>query len=199
MSDEKENGKNGKIEVFPFIEGKIIDLVAPNSKWAELKCKWKNDPKVRHYSRNAFPRSLDDVKKRFEAVPDGHGHIRDYVGFVMYHKRDKRPIGEIGLNRIDWLNRHANIFAMIGEPEYWGKGIVGEAAQLVLKYAFTELNLHKIRASVFTPNKRSFRAAEKLGLNKEAVVKEEIYVDGKYYDIHKWGLTKDEWLKKNKI
>jgi len=199
MSDEKENGKNGKIEVFPFIEGKIIDLVAPNSKWAELKCKWKNDPKVRHYSRNAFPRSLDDVKKRFEAVPDGHGQIRDYVGFVIYHKRDKRPIGEIGLNHIDWLNRHANIFAMIGELEYWGKGIVGEAAQLVLKYAFTELNLHKIRASVFTPNERSLRAAEKLGLNKEAVVKEEMYVDGKYYDIHKWGLTKDEWLKKNKI
>ena len=69
----------------------------------------------------------------------------------------------------------------------------------MLKYAFTELNLHKVRASVFTPNKRSLRAAEKLGLNKEAVVKDEIYVDGEYHDIHKWGLTKEEWLKKNKI
>ena len=88
---------------------------------------------------------------------------------------------------------------MIGEPEYWGKGIVGEAAQLVLRYAFTELNLHKVRDSVFSPNERSLRAAEKLGLNKEAVVKQEMYVDRKYQDIHKWGLTKDEWLKKNKI
>ena len=103
MPEEKESGKNGKIEVFPFIEGETIDLVAHNSKWAELRCKWKNDPKVRQYSRNLWPRSLDDMKKRLEAVPDGHGHghIRDYVGFVMYHKRDKRPIGEIGLNRID--------------------------------------------------------------------------------------------------
>ncbi|MBY9014305.1 MAG: GNAT family N-acetyltransferase [Candidatus Lokiarchaeota archaeon] len=196
MPEEKEKCKE-EIEVFPFIEGKIIDLVAQNSKWAELICKWRNDPNVRHYSRNAWPRSLGDVKKRFETIQDEFGHTRDYVGFIIYHKCDKRPIGEIGLNRIDWVSRHANIFAMIGEPEYLGKGIVGEAAQLVLKYAFTELNLHKIKAGVFTPNERSLRAAEKLGLNKEAVVKEAMYVDGKYHDIHKWGLTKEEWLKKN--
>ena len=197
MPEENENSQE-RIEVFPFIEGKIIDLVAYNSKWAELKCKWRNDPKVRQYSRNIWPRSLDDVKKRSEIVPDGHRHTRDYVNFIIYHKRDKCPIGDIGLNRIDWISRHANIFAMIGEPEYWGKGIVGEAAQLVLKYAFTELNLHKVRAGVFTPNERSLRAAEKLGLNKEAVTKEAIYVDGKYHDIHKWGLTKKEWIEKNK-
>jgi len=197
MSEENENNKD-KIEVFPFIEGETIDLVVHNSKWAELKCKWKNDPKVRHYSRNIWPRSLDDEKKRFEAVPDGHSHTRENVGFIIYHKRDKRPIGDIGLNRIDWVNRHANIYAEIGEPEYWGKGIVGEAAQLVLRYAFAELNLHKVRAGVFTPNERSHRAAEKLGLNKEAVVKEAMYIDGKYHDIHKWGLTKEEWLKRKK-
>jgi len=198
MPEQKANSKE-EIEVFPFIEGETIDLVAENSKWAELICKWRNDPKVRHYSRNAWPRSLDDIKKRFETVPDGHRHTRDKVGFIMYHKRDKLPIGDIGLSRIDWVSRNANIFAMIGEPEYWGKGIVGEAAQLVLKYAFTELNLHKVEAGVFTPNERSLRAAEKLGLNKEAVVKEAMYVDGKYHDIHKWGLTKKEWLEKNKL
>ena len=196
MPEEKESSKE-EIEVFPFIEGKIIDLVVQNSKWAELKCKWRNDPKVRHYSRNEWPRTLDDVKKKFETVPDKH--IRDKVDFIIYHKHDKCPIGNIGLSRIDWVSRHANIFAMIGEPEYWGKGIVGEAAQLVLRYAFTELNLHKVKAGVFTPNKRSLRVAEKLGLNKEAVTKEAIYVDGKYHDIHKWGLTKKEWLEKNKI
>ena len=195
--EEKKEDKEKKIEVFPFIKGDTIDLVAQNSKWAELICKWRNNPKVRQYSRNMWPRRLDDVKKRFETVPDRH--TRDNVGFIIYHKRDKCPIGDIGLNRIDWVSRHANIFAMIGEPEYWGKGIVGEAAQLVLKYAFTELNLHKVKAGVFTPNDRSLRAAEKLGLNKEAVVKEAIYVDGKYHDIHKWGLTKEEWLKENKF
>jgi len=199
MPEEIARSKE-EIEVFPFIEGKTIDLVAHNSKWSDLKCKWRNDPKVRHYARNIWPRSLDDVKKRSETVPDGHRHTREYVGFIIYHKRDrdKRPIGDIGLNRIDWVNRHANIYAMIGEPEYWGKGIVGEAAQLVLRYAFAELNLHKVRAGVFTPNERSLRAAEKLGLNKEAVVREAIYVDGKYHDIHKWGLTKEEWLKRKK-
>ena len=197
MSGEKENSKNSKIEVFPFIEGETIDLVAQNSRWAELICKWKNDPEVRQYARNEWPRTLDDVKKKFETVPDKR--IRDKVDFIIYHKHDKCPIGNIGLSRIDWVSRHANIFALIGEKEYWGKGIVGEAAQLVLRYAFTELNLHKVKAGVFTPNKRSLGAAGKLGLNKEAIMKEAIYFDGEYHDIHKWGLTKKEWLEKNNI
>ncbi|MHA1461351.1 MAG: hypothetical protein ACTSO8_07710, partial [Promethearchaeota archaeon] len=86
MPEDKEKGRE-EIEVFPFIEGKIIDLVAHNSKWADLMCKWRNDPKVRQYSRNMWPRSLDDVKKRFETVPDRHRHTRDWVGFIIYHKR----------------------------------------------------------------------------------------------------------------
>ena len=44
MPEEKDKNKE-EVEVFPFIEGETIDLVAQNSKWAELICKWRNDPK----------------------------------------------------------------------------------------------------------------------------------------------------------
>ncbi|GAJ23275.1 unnamed protein product, partial [marine sediment metagenome] len=43
----KQDDKQDEIEVFPFIEGERIDLVAGNSKWAEIQCKWNNNPKVR--------------------------------------------------------------------------------------------------------------------------------------------------------
>ncbi|GAH98179.1 unnamed protein product, partial [marine sediment metagenome] len=106
------------------------------------------------------------------------------------HKHAKRPIGSIGFNHINWVSRNANIFLTIGEPEYWGKGIAGEASRLMINYGFTELNLHKIFAGVFTPNTRSLRAAEKLGFEKEGVLKEEMYVDGEYHDVHKFALFK---------
>ena len=116
---------------------------------------------------------------------------------MIYHKQEKRPIGSVGLDSINWVSRNANLFAIIGEPEHWGKGIAGEACALVIKYGFTELNLHKIHAGIFSPNNRSLRAAEKLGFEKEAILKEEIYIDGKYHDNHRFSLLKRDWKMKD--
>ena len=198
MTEQKENKQDDKqdeIEVFPFIEGDRIDLVAGNSKWAEIQCKWNNNPNVRHYARNMWPTTLEEVKKWFE--PPADRHTRDHVVFTIYHKGDKCPIGFVGFGRINWVNRNANIFGSIGEPEYWGKGIIGEATKLLIKYGFEELNFHKIYAGVYSPNARSLRAAEKLGFEKEGVLKEQQYVDGKYHDEHKFSLFKRDWMKAN--
>jgi len=193
MTEEKKD-KEDKIEVFPFIKGEIIDLVAETSKWANLICKWMNNPKVRHYSRNIWPRTLEEIKKKYENSPDRH--TRNNVNFIIYHKQVERPIGIVGLDEINWVSRDAKLFALIGEPEQWGEGIAGEACALVIKYGFTELNLHKIHAGIFSPNSRSLRAAEKLGFEKEAILKETIYIDGKYHDNHRFSLLKRDWEKK---
>ena len=196
MAEEKKDKEDKKEEdeVFPFIEGETIDLVAGNSKWANLTCRWMNDPQVRRYSRNMWPLTLEEVKKWFEPTPDRQ--MKEFIVFTVYHKEAKQPIGSIGFNHINWVSRNANVFLTIGEPEYWGKGIAGEASRLVINYGFTELNLHKIFAGVFTPNKRSLRAAEKLGFEKEGVLKEEMYVDGQYHDVHRFALFKRDWKMK---
>ena len=190
---EVNREKVKELEVFPFIEGERIDLIAGNSKWADILCKWNNDPKVRRYARNMWPLTLEDVKKWFEPAPDRH--TREFVVFTIYHKGDKRIIGTVGFGRINWVNRNANIFGSIGETEYWGRGIIGEAIKLLIAYGFTEMNLHKIYAGVYSPNERSLRAAEKLGFQKEAVIKESMYVDGEYQDEHKFALFKRDWIK----
>lgn len=182
--------------VYPFIEGERIDLVAQSSKWIPLYSKWHNNPNVRHFARHNMPRTPEEFKRWFE--PQSGHDVRDGVFFTIYHKKDKCPIGSIGFNRINWVNRNAFIGALIGEPDYWGKGIIGEAAKLLINYGFTELNFHKIYASIINPNKRSLRAAEKLGFEKEGVLKEDMYVDGKYVDFHQFGLFRSDWLKREK-
>lgn len=191
------NEKKEEVEPFPFLKGDRIDLLAPGSQWANLIAKWHNDPEVRHYSRNMFPHSIEQIKKWHE--PSARREMPEWVGFVIWHKQDKKAIGEVGFGRINWINRNANLYGLIGEPEYWGAGIIGEAAKLVINYGFTELNFHKIFAGVFSPNERSLRAAEKLGFKKEGVLKGEVYIDGKYVDHHKFALFKDEWLKQKDI
>jgi RimJ/RimL family protein N-acetyltransferase len=189
-----EESKNEE-EIFVFLEGENIDLVVPHSKWVNLTCKWINNPRVRHYSRNPWPRSLEDIKKWFEPPSTDNG-VRENIVLNIYHKKDKKPIGTVGLSRINWLSRNANIFAYIGYPEYWGQGIVGEAAELIIKYGFEELNLHKIYSGAFEPNTRSLKAAKKLGFIDEGISIKGMYVDGKYVDNPRFYLLKEDWLKR---
>jgi RimJ/RimL family protein N-acetyltransferase len=190
-----ENNKADNNVVYPFIKGEKIDLISQSSKWINLICKWNNDPTVRHYARWALPTTPEQIKRWFEPRSGG---MRDVVFFTIYHKEDERPIGSIGFFRINWVNRNAHVSGTIGEPEYWGKGIIGEAANLLINYGFTELNFHKINAGIFNPNSRSLRAAEKLGFEKEAVFREDLYVDGEYVDMHQFALFKKDWMEQNK-
>jgi len=97
MSERKEE------QVFVFIEGKVVDLVAPNSKWADLTCKWMNDPKVRRYARNPWPRNLEEIKKWFD--PPTNDRTRDFVVFTIYHKEDNKPIIEPN----DLIEKHKSL------------------------------------------------------------------------------------------
>ncbi len=185
--------KKQEIEPLPFIKGENINLVVNRSEWIELRCKWVNNPNNRMFLRGPLPSSIDQMKKRFESrTSDGLG---DWVGFILYHVKDKKPIGEVGLSRINWINGWANAYANIGEMEYWNKNIATEATQLLLKYAFEELNLNKVSGSVVVDNIGSWTVAEKIGFQYEGTLKEEKYIDGKYRDEKRYGYLKSDWFR----
>ena len=127
--DDKKEEK--KLQVFPFIKGETIDLVAMNSKWEDLYCKWINDPKVRHYDRNMWPITREEVKKIYASSPNRH--TKNFAVLVIYHKGDQRPIGMAGLEDIDWVSMKANLFTTIGESDYWGRNIAVEVNKLLIE------------------------------------------------------------------
>jgi RimJ/RimL family protein N-acetyltransferase len=181
---------------FTFIRGDIIELWAPTLEKVNLYAKWINLPMARAYSRVALPKSVNLLKKILE--PKSDEIMRTDIFLEIYHRDDKKSIGIVGLNNIDWINRKANISIIIGESDYWGKGLAIESLKLLFSYAFEDLNLHKLNAIVHTPNERSLRVFEKLNLSCEATLKDEIYVDGRYYDSKIFSLYKKDWLNRNK-
>lgn len=184
--------ENEEILIMNFIKGDRINLIPLLQKDINLIVRWMNDPDVRTYARNPLPRTLEEVKKWFEPKKDDEA--KTDIDFLIYHKDDKKPIGTVGINNINWLDRNANLFTVIGESEYWGKGIAVEAGKMMISYAFEELNLHKIHTSIYSPNERSLRVAEKIGLVQEAVLREEIYIDGVHVNNHKFAVFKKDWL-----
>lgn len=184
------------IKPIPFIRGERIDLVVPRLEWVDVRVRWINNPKIRRYLRGPLPGNIDQMRKRFSSVREGG--LGEWIGFVIYHKADDKPIGEVGLSRINWFNSWANAYANIGEVDYWNQNYATEAVELLLKYAFEELNLNKISGSVAIKNQGSWTVAEKLNFTYEGLSKEQSYIDGEYLNVKHYCYLQKDWLKRKK-
>ena len=178
-----------------FIEGDKIDLVPLNSDHINLYVKWQNNPEVRKYARNEFPSTIEMFKKLFEP----HGRIvTNNVRFEIWHKEDQKAIGLAEINNIHYSYRRASIAVIIGDLHYWGKGMATEAGKILLNYGFNELNLYKTTAMIYSPNIGSWKVCEKLGMEREATLKNNGFIDGEYVNDFCYCIFQNDWFNKEK-
>lgn len=97
--------------------------------------------------------------------------------------------GMVGLNSIDALNKNASIGYWLSEDEQ-GHGIMTKCVKKLIEFSFQRLNLHRLELRSATLNKKSQKIPEKLGFQKEGVLKEAIYHYGKYFDAYTYALIK---------
>lgn len=103
-------------------------------------------------------------------------------------------VGRINILLDDEKNGGFGIGLKIGK-EHRGRGYGTSAMKLLLKYAFMERRLNKCSESVIEGNEGSIKMHKKLGFKQEAVLKQNIYTNGRYHDEIYFGLLKDEYLK----
>jgi ribosomal-protein-alanine N-acetyltransferase len=127
------------------------------------------------------PQSVDEVRWVLQLI------IRNWrdIGFdrwAVVDKANNRLLGWCGLNYLD-DSEEVEIGYGIAR-EYWGLGLIPEAAQATLRYGFEELHLQKIVAVAFPENLASQRVMQKLGMH---YVKTAPFIDGDlvYYAIYR--------------
>lgn len=101
-------------------------------------------------------------------------------------------IGMIGLMRVDCRNRNAEVGYWLGN-KYWGRGLAGEALNLMLHFAFREMKLVRVYAHVMHPNHASVRMLEKAGFTLEGCLRKHLLRDGRRLDLLYYGLLKQEY------
>lgn len=92
-------------------------------------------------------------------------------------------IGNLGLHRVDRIHRKADLGVVIGEAAYWSRGYGTDAIRLALRYGFDHLALNKISLDVLEHNVRAIRSYEKCGFQREGLRREDVYKDGRFFDV----------------
>lgn len=160
---------------------------------AEAFSRWSSDSEYWRLaaSDTAFPRSSKSIKEWLEKEL-GTGNPQLFM-FAIRRLEDDQLIGEIDLDGVLWTHGDAFVGIGLGEREYWGMGYGTDAMRVILKYAFTELNLYRLSLNVFDYNPRARRSYGKAGFKEEGSCREFLLRDGKRYDLIFMGILRSEW------
>jgi len=179
-------------EEFGFLTGQNVNLVPLSSAHVELYFKWNNDSRIRKFLGKSIPISMAKIEKSI--INPGS----NYIGFEIIYKEDSKPIGYIHVDGINWMRRKASLGALIGEVEYWGKGLATEATKMIVKYCFEELNLNKVASLIYEPNRGSQKCVERAGFTLEATIGDAGYFEGKYCADLLYSYYRKDWDLKNR-
>lgn len=137
-----------------------------------------------HESREQTAELLRDIAEGFRA--------RNLFEWAIADRVEDRVIGTVTLFRVDTAHRRAEIGYALARSA-WGKGIATEALSLLIRFAFEELDLHRLEADADPRNDRSLRVLMRQGFRREGLQLERYWLSGEIQDGALLGLLRHEW------
>lgn len=101
-------------------------------------------------------------------------------------------VGDVQLSWTSAEHRQGEI-GFITHPAHAGQGYATEAAELMLRLGFTQLGLHRIHARLDARNTGSARVCERLGLRREAHLRQNAFRKGEWTDEVVYAALATEW------
>ena len=169
--------------------GKKIKLIPLEKEDLSKSRSWVNDTSLASKLLRVLPVTQTDHEKWYQDI------VQDPSKMVFAIKTlsDEEHIGNTGLYHIDWIHRRAEFWILIGEREYWKKGIGAEVVTLIQKFVFNNLNLNKLYLNVGKDNNEAIGLYKKLDFVEEGVLKEHYFIEGKYLDIITMSILKRDF------
>lgn len=155
----------------------------------EIFAAWTSDERVAKYTSWFVHERIEDTKAYVEYMVS-RDQLSDYNWII---ELDHKIIGSISVCYADDDLEIAGIAYVLGY-DYWGQGYVTEAASAVIRFLFDEVHYRKIIAGCDSENTGSARVLEKVGMKREAVLREHIKrKDGTWGDDLQYGLLRKEF------
>lgn len=132
----------------------------------ELWQKWDTDPEVQAFMPE--PRSeVQDISTQYEYINECENDEEGF--FWSIETIDGITIGTVALTEFNEYHGVVNLGIVIGDKEYWGKGIATEVITALVHYAFEHLSIFCISAEVEEGNIPMMKALEKVGFKRDGL------------------------------
>lgn len=138
---------------------------------------WLSDPDV----MNGIATSNYDISSLETYVKDKISNENIYFLAIVFKENDLH-IGNIKFDFYDVKANVTELGLLIGNKQYWGRGLAKEACQLMINFAFSTLRYRKISLAVYENNIAAFNLYKSLGFKEEGRLIKHVFVNGKYYD-----------------
>ncbi|KYH27165.1 MULTISPECIES: GNAT family N-acetyltransferase [Clostridium] len=181
------------IDVYTFKGNNSINILRLKGKNIELKILTPEDSKcvLEYYKRNKeYLEPFEPTRDKEFYTLEGQRQslVESYkqflngssVNFGIY--KNKVLIGKIQVNNIvRGVFQNAFVGYSIDKEEQ-GKGYMKEALNLVLDYAFDDMELHRIEASTLVDNTRSQNVLKACGFKEIGISEKYLFINGKWRD-----------------
>ena len=171
-----------------MLEGRLVRLRATEPADRERVHSWVNDPEVTRYLTMRYPSTEGDWVWPVDGPPPGFTFVR-----LAIETKDGGHIGAVNLHEINAEDSSAGLGIIIGEKDAWSKGYGADAVVTLLRFAFGEMNLHRIWLTTLEYNERARACYRKCGFQEEGRMRQHIFRHGRYVDFIQMGILREEF------
>jgi diamine N-acetyltransferase len=143
-----------KRSVAPFSNG-LVQLRLLEERDLATTLSWRNRDEARVWFKTSTPLSMDQHAGWF-------GRYREKDDdFLFAVEADGQLVGQAAVYDIDWKAGRAEVGRFLVAPEFSGRGLIGQACQLLVEWCEGSLGLSYLFLEVFENNHRAIRVYER--------------------------------------
>jgi RimJ/RimL family protein N-acetyltransferase len=143
---------------------------------------WRSNPEFQGEYNILIQESKDELEKRYD-------NFRPDEKWFLIEKKDRTKIGLVVLELEGGVQELG--YGVI--PNERRKGYCTEAVKIAVDYLFLSKPIVRIQAHTNVRNKASQRVLEKTGFKKEGIVRNRIFIRGKWRDEFLYSILREEW------
>jgi RimJ/RimL family protein N-acetyltransferase len=163
-----------------MLKGKVTGLRAIEKEDLPQLMEWRNQPSFRKYFREF--RELNSSKQElwFDRLVMNDPNT---IMFSIIDIETSELLGACGLCYIDWQNRSADFSIYIGKDHLYIDNIYAiDAAKIMMKYAFEELNLHRLWSEIYDFDEAKKQFFQTLRFTLDGQFRQTHWTEGQWCD-----------------
>ncbi len=129
-----------------------------------------------------------DISEQYEYIEECEKDEEGYYWSI--ETNDGVTIGTVSLFEINSHHKTGDVGIVIGDKNYWGKGVATEVFESLIPYAFEHLDIVRISAEVEAANIPMQKVFEKVGFTQDGLFKNARVKEGKRIDVMHFGVWK---------